>query len=75
MCAFCAPPNVENHSREHVFRRSATLRYDAPLSEIFAALALASGRILFFALRHGPKPLMVDYRTGDVWLYDESAGK
>ncbi|MCE2501733.1 MAG: hypothetical protein J4G13_12870 [Dehalococcoidia bacterium] len=39
------------------------------------AMALASGRILFFALRHGPKPLMVDYRTGDVWLYDESASE
>ena len=32
------------------------------------ALPLASGRIMLLALRHGAKPLRVDYRTGDVWL-------
>ena len=39
------------------------------------AIALASGRVLYFALRHGPKPLMVDYKTGDVWLYNGSEDK
>ena len=66
-------------------RRTGTPRHSVPPTCRFpclrrlkcgkSSLALASGRILFFALRHGPKPLMVDYRTGDVWLYDESAGK
>ena len=32
------------------------------------AIPLASARIVFFALRHGAKPMRVDYRTGDVWL-------
>ncbi len=30
------------------------------------AMALASGRILIYSLRHGGKPLRVNYRTGDV---------
>ena len=32
------------------------------------AIALASGRIGIFSLRHFAKPMRVDYRTGDVWL-------
>ena len=32
------------------------------------AITLASGRIVFFSLRHPAKPMRVDYRTGDVWL-------
>ena len=32
------------------------------------AMALASGRIVLFSLRHIAKPMKVDYRTGDVWL-------
>ena len=39
------------------------------------AMALASVRILLFSLRHGAKPMRVDYRTGDVWLDTESAAK
>ena len=39
------------------------------------AMALASGRILLFSLRHGAKPMRVDYRTGDVWLDSEPAAK
>ena len=35
------------------------------------ALALASGRIVLLSLRHGAKPIKVDYRTGDVWLDSE----
>ena len=30
------------------------------------ALALASVRILLYSLRHGGKPLRVNYRTGEV---------
>ena len=37
------------------------------------AMALASVRILLFSLKHGAKPIRVDYRTGDVWLDRESA--
>ena len=37
------------------------------------AIALASGRIVLFSLRHFAKPMKVDYRTGDVWL-DRAAG-
>ena len=32
------------------------------------AIAVASGRIVLFSLRHPAKPMRVDYRTGDVWL-------
>ena len=35
------------------------------------AFALASGRIVLLSLRHGAKPIKVDYRTGDVWLDSE----
>ncbi len=35
------------------------------------AMALASGRIVLLSLRHGAKPIKVDYRTGDVWLDGE----
>lgn len=39
------------------------------------AMALVSGRILLFSLKHGAKPMRVDYRTGDVWLDSESAAR
>ena len=35
------------------------------------AMALASGRIVLLSLRHGAKPIKVDYRTGDVWIGSE----
>ena len=31
------------------------------------AFGLASGRILLFPIKHGFKPALVDYQTGDVW--------
>ena len=37
------------------------------------AMALASGRILIYSLRHGGKPLRVNYRTGDVQVDGDSA--
>ena len=37
------------------------------------AMVLASGRILISPIRHGFKPLRIDYRTGDVWPDNESA--
>ena len=35
----------------------------------FVAWLLASARMLYFSYRHIGKPMQVDYRTGDVWLY------
>lgn len=35
------------------------------------AMALASARIVLMSLRHGAKPIKVDYRTGDVWIDSE----
>lgn len=37
------------------------------------ALALASVRILIYSLKHGGKPLRVNYRTGDVQVDSGSA--
>ena len=37
------------------------------------AMALASVRILIYSLRHGGKPLRVNYRTGKVWVDSGSA--
>ena len=44
------------------------LRPKGTVKHPLVALPLASGRIVLFALRHGAKPMRVDYRTGDVWL-------
>ena len=35
------------------------------------AMVLASTRIVFLSLRHGAKPIRVNYRTGDVWIDSE----
>ena len=35
------------------------------------AMVLASARIVLLSLRHGAKPIKVDYRTGDVWIDSE----
>ena len=35
------------------------------------AFALASARIVLLSLRHGAKPIKVNYRTGDVWIDSE----
>ena len=39
----------------------------------WVAMALASVRILIYSLRHGGKPLRVNYRTGKVWVDSGSA--
>ena len=39
------------------------------------AMALASGRIFLFSLKHGAKPMRIDYRTGDVWLDSDTEPK
>lgn len=39
----------------------------------WVAMALASVRILIYSLRHGGKPLRVNYRTGEVWVDSGSA--
>jgi hypothetical protein len=35
----------------------------------FIAFLLASARMIIFSFRHFGKPMMVDYRTGEVWEY------
>ena len=39
------------------------------------AMALVSIRILLYSLRHGGKPLRVNYRTGSVRVDRESANR
>ena len=43
---------------------------DRPMGSVkhpLIAFALASARILLFPIKHGFKPALVDYQTGDVW--------
>ncbi len=52
--------------------RNKSPRVDNPRGSVkhpFVAFLLASVRMIIFSFRHFGKPMMVDYRTGDVWEY------
>ena len=52
--------------------RNESPRIDYPRGSVkhpFVAFLLASARMIIFSFRHFGKPMMVDYRTGDVWEY------
>ena len=52
---------------------AVTERQPGTTKHPLVAMALASARIVLLSLRHGGKPIKVNYRTGQVRIDDGSA--